>query len=242
LSLKPSKCKIGFGTVNFLGHTLNSNLIGPLQETIEKILEMPRPRIKQQVRSLLRLINFYRRYIPDCATLICLLTDLTRSRAPNRVEWGDKQEAAITKVKGVLSKEPILKLPDLHKEFTLQTDASDVGIGACLLQQHEGVKHPIVYASKKLLGRERNYPVGEREALAIVWAVQKMHKFLYGEHFILETDHRPLQYLNSAHSKSLRLMRWSLALQPYHFTIRYIRGEDNFCADYLSRGCAADTE
>ena len=104
------------------------------------------------------------------------------------------------------------------------------------------VKHPVLYASKKLLGRERNYPVGEREALAIVWAVQKMHRFLYGQHFVLETDHRPLQYLNSSHSKSPRLMRWSLALQPYHFTIRYIRGEDNFCADYLSRGCAADTE
>jgi len=62
---------------------------------------------------------------------------------------------------------------------------------ACLLQQHEGVKHPVLYASKKLLGREHNYPVGEREALAIVWAVQKMHRFLYGQHFVLETDHRP---------------------------------------------------
>ena len=143
---------------------------------------------------------------------------------------------------GSLIKKIILKLPDLDKEFILQTDASDVGIGACLLQQHEGDKHPVLYASKKLLGRVRNYPVGEREALTIVWAVQKMHRFLYGQHFILETDHRPLQYLNSAHSKSARLMRWSLAQQPYHFTIRYIRGEDNFCADYLSRGCAADTE
>ena len=187
----------------------------------------------------LGLINFYRRYIQDCATLISPLTGLTRNRAPNRVKWGDKQEAAFTKVKGVLSKQPILKLPDLDKEFILQTDASNVGIGACLLQQHEGVKHPVLYASKKLLGRERNYPVGEREALA---TVQKMHRFLYGKHFVLETDHRPLQYLNSAHSKSPRLMRWSLPLQTYHFTIRYIRGKDNFCADYLSRGCAADTE
>jgi len=88
--------------------------------------------------------------------LISPLTDLTRSRATNRVEWGDKQEAAFTKVKEVLSKKPILKLPDLDKQFILQTDASDVGIGACLLQQH-GVKHPVLYASKKLLGRERNY-------------------------------------------------------------------------------------
>jgi len=136
----------------------------------------------------------------------------------------------------------MLKLPDLHKEFILHTDVSDVGIGACLLQQHEGVKHPVLYASKKLLGRERNYPVGKHEALAIVWTVQKLHRFVYGQHFVLETDHRPLQYLNSVHSKSPRSMRWSLALQAYHFTIRYIRGEDNFSADYLSRGCAADTE
>ena len=74
-------------------------------------------------------------------------------------------------MKEVLSKEPILKLPDLDKEFILQTHASDVGIGACLLQQHEGVKHSVLYASKKLLGRERNYPVGEREALSIVMAL-----------------------------------------------------------------------
>jgi len=108
-------------------------------------------------------------------------------------------------------------LPDLNEEFILQTDSSDVGIGACLLQQHEGVKHPVLNASKKLLGRERNYSVDEREALAIVWAVQKMHRFLYGQHFVLETNHRPLQYLNIARSKSPRLMSWSLALQPYHF-------------------------
>jgi len=89
---------------------------------------------------------------------------------------------------------------------------------------------PAYYSSMKglntpssTLGRERNYPAGEREALAMVWAVQKVHRFLYGQHFVLETDHRPLQYLNSAHSKSPRLMRWSLALRPYHFTIRYIR-------------------
>ena len=204
LSLKPS---IGFGTVNFLGHTLNSNFIGPLQEAIGRILEMPRPITKKQVRSLLGLINFYRRYIPDCTTLISPLTDLTRSRAPNRVEWGTRRKQLSRRWRK--SKESILKLPDLDKEIILQTDASDVGIGACLLQQHEGVKHPVLYASKKLIERERNYPVGEREALVILWAVQKTHWFLYGQHFVLETDHRPLQYLYSAHSKSPRLVRWT---------------------------------
>ncbi len=67
-----------------------------------------------------------------------------------------------------------------------------------------------MYASRKLLDREQNYAVGEREALAIVWAVSKFTRFLYGRHFTLESDHRPLQYLNSSNSKSPRLMRWSL--------------------------------
>jgi hypothetical protein len=235
LSLKPSKCKIGFDSVDFLGHTLKTDFIGPQSETVGKILTMSRPQTKRQCRSLLGLINFYRRYIPDCATLVAPISDLTKSKAPNKIEWGEIQESAFSKLKDILSSEPVLKLPDLQREFILQTDASNLGIGACLFQEHNGKKHPVLYASKKLLDREQNYSVGEREALAIVWAVSKFHRFLYGRHFILESDHRPLQYLNSTDSKSPRLMRWSLALQPYRYTVKYIRGENNFCADYLSR-------
>jgi hypothetical protein len=151
------------------------------------------------------------------------------------VEWGLKQEAAFDEVKRILSSEPILKLPDLSKEFILQTDASNIGIGACLMQEYDGIRHPVRYASKKLLAREQNYSVGEREALAIVWAVSKFHQFLYGQHFILESDHRPLEYISSTHSSNPKVMRWSLALQPYRYTVRYIRGSDNIIADYLSR-------
>jgi hypothetical protein len=239
LTLKPSKCKIGFGQVDFLGHTLTSDFIGPQTETVGKILHVARPHTKRQCRSLLGLVNFYRRYIPHCAEIIAPLTDLTKGKASNTVAWGQDHENAFTKVKEILSSEPILKLPDVKKDFMLQTDASDRGIGACLFQEHEGVMHPVLYASKKLLDRERNYSVGEREALAIVWAVQKFHRFLYGRHFVLESDHRPLQYLSTSDQKSPRLMRWSLALQPYRYTVKYIRGTDNFCADYMSR-CMSD--
>jgi hypothetical protein len=235
LSLKPSKCKIGFDAVDFLGHTVKTDFIGPQSETVGRILKMARPQTKRQCRSLLGLINFYRRYIPDCATLIAPISDLTKSKAPNTVEWGEPQESAFVRIKDILSSEPILKLPDLEKDFILQTDASNLGVGACLLQEHNGRKHPVMYASRKLLDREQNYAVGEREALAIVWAVSKFTRFLYGRHFTLESDHRPLQYLNSSDSKSPRLMRWSLALQPYRYTVKYIRGKDNFCADLLSR-------
>jgi hypothetical protein len=235
LSLNPSKCKIGYDTVNFLGHVIHTDFIGPQSETVGRILSMNQPKTKRQCRSLLGLINFYRRYIPDCATIVTPISDLTKNKAPNNVEWGEAQETAFKRLKEILSSEPILKLPDLNKDFILQTDASNLGIGACLFQEHEGKKHPVLYASKKLLEREQNYSVGEREALAIVWGVSKFHRFLYGRHFVLESDHCPLQYLNTSDSKSPRLMRWSLSLQPYRYTVKYIKGVDNVCGNYLSR-------
>jgi len=139
---------------------------------------------------------------------------------PNVVKWGDKQEDTFTKIKECLSSEPILKLPDLNREFVLQTDASNQSLGGCL---NGGVKHPVFYASKKLIAREQNYSVGERKALAIIWAVKKFHRYLYGHHFTLESDRRPLEYLQASHFQNPRITRWSLALQPYRYTVKYIR-------------------
>jgi len=113
------------------------------------------------------MINYYRRYIPNCAEITAPLTELTKGRAPNVVKWDDRQESAFKEVKWVLSNEPILKLPDLNREFILQTDASNQSLGGCLLQEYDGIKHPVFYASRKLIQREQNYSVGEREALAM---------------------------------------------------------------------------
>jgi len=174
--------------VNFLGHTLQKNSYGPQVETVGRILNTRHPKTKKECRSLLGMINFYWRYIPNYAEIIAPITELTKNRAPNNVEWRDTQEKAFSEIKRLLSDEPILKLPDLNQEFILQIDASNQSIGGCLLQIHEGVKHPVLYASKKLIPRQQNYSVGEREALAIIRAVKKFHRYLYGQHFTLESD------------------------------------------------------
>ena len=96
--------------------------------------------------------------------------------------------------------------------FVLRTDASMVGVGAVLLQEEEGRLFPVCYASRKLLDREKNYSAMERECLGIVWGVRKFTNHLYGKKFLLQTDHGPLEYLNSAKFANGRIMRWSLCL------------------------------
>ena len=127
-------------------------------------------------------------------------------------------------------------MPDVSQPFILQTDASHLGIGAVLLQEDSaGEKRPIAFASRKLQPKETRYSTIEKEYLAIVWGTAKFQEYLYGTEFILETDHRPLQYLRQAKFQNVRVMRWALALQPYRFLLRAIRGRDNVGADCLSR-------
>ena len=162
------------------------------------------------------------------------LTGLTKKGQPEKLRWEEAQNRAFETLKAHISCPPVLRLPDFSREFVLQTDACNDGIGGILLQEEDGIKHPIAYASKKLLPRERNYSTIEKECLAIVWA-QKFQNFLFGKPFALETDHQPLQYLGKAQFQNGRLMRWALALQPYRFTIRAIKGKYNVGADLLSR-------
>lgn len=153
----------------------------------------------------------------------------------NIVEWGEAQDISFHKLKQCVSKEPILRLPDFQKTFYVQTDASNYGIGAALLQEGEGKKFPVAFASKKLLPRERAYSVIERECLAIVWAIQRFQTYLYGKEFVILTDHEPLSYINSSRMVNGRIMRWSLFLQNYKFRVQMIKGSENMVADYLSR-------
>ena len=236
LTLKPKKCSIGYGKIDFLGHTLRGDSISPKVESIDKIADMPRPQNKKQVRSFLGAVNYYRKFIPHCAELMAPLSDQTKKQMPNMLEWNPILEKSFKELKEALAETPILKLPDLNKEFVIQTDASGVGLGCVLLQNHDGVNHPVAYASRKLVDRERRYSVEERECLAIMWGIEKFDRYLFGKQFVIETDHCGLQYMKEGRMKNARVMRWSLALQNYCFRVNYIKGCNNVISDYLSRG------
>ena len=235
LTAKPSKCFLCFRSVECLGHVVGHNELRLNPDKVKVISEAQRPCTKKQVRSFLGLIGFYRKFVPNFAAIACPLTDLTKKGQPQKVAWGESQEKAFLALKKALCSSPILKLPEVDKEFVLQTDASDIGIGAVLLQEEDGAKKPVAYASRKLKKAELSYATIEKECLAIVWAILKFSRFLYGQQFVLETDHQPLLYLNRSKVANARLMRWALMLQPYRFRIVAIAGKDNVGADYLSR-------
>ncbi|CAC5382680.1 Retrovirus-related Pol polyprotein from transposon 297,Retrovirus-related Pol polyprotein from transposon 17.6 [Mytilus coruscus] len=149
--------------------------------------------------------------------------------------WEDIHEKAFSSLKNALVQAPVLKLPNFSQVFILQTDASDKGIGAILLQDEGNIRLPVSYASRKLKASERNYSTIEKECLAILLAISTFERYLYGKQFILETDHQPLIYLQKFKIANARLMRWSLLLQPYRFRIVAIKEKDNVGAEFLSR-------
>ena len=235
LTAGPSKCFMAFNEIKYLGFALGNNCLSPLDEKIRAVIDMPLPNTKKQLRSFLSSVSFYRKFIPNLSDIVAPIQELLKKYSSNTLIWTDLQKERMDLLKAKLSHPPILALPDYSKVFYLRTDASDTGLGAVLLQSHDGVLKPIAYASRSLLDREKRYAVIEKECLSIVWAVEKFKTYLYGKDFVLQTDQQPLTYLRNMRNGNNKLMRWSLSLQPYSFTLDYIKGSDNVGADFLSR-------
>ena len=234
LTAKPSKCVFGAESVEFLGHYIGRDWITVNEDNLEKIRTARRPTTKNEVRLFLRLANYHRAHISTFATVAAPLTDLMRKGQPNKIRWGQAQEKAFGSLQDFLLKRPILKLPDHSKPFILRTDASNCGLGAAFMQQHDEKLYPVAYASKKLAPAETKYSTLEKECLGIVWGITKLRLYLAGKPFILQTDHQLLAYINKIKYQNDRITRWALALLGYDYTVQDIPGKDKIAADYLS--------
>ena len=235
LTAGPAKCFLGFDSINYLGYTLGQNAIRPPPERVSAIRKITLPTNKSQLRSFLGSVNFYRKFIPNVSFFTGPLSDMLKKNSPNVLPWTPALEDKFFHLRDALSEDPVLVLPNRTNPFVLRTDASNDGVGAVLLQEVENVLRPVSYASRKLLDRERKYSAIEKECLAVVWALQHFAFYLKGKEFILQTDHQPLTYLRNMQNNNGRLMRWTLTLQSYEFTIQYIPGKENVLADLLSR-------
>ena len=241
LQLKLAKCEFGKEAIRFCGHLVSRTGRQPDRDhsKVTAIVNCRRPESLRDLRSFLGAINFFRDYIPRLARIAAPLYRLTSKGTGNRFVWGEVEDKAFVSLRNHLARAPVLTHVnwDISEfPFTLATDASQSGIGACLLQrQSDGSLRPVCYMSRGLLKSERNYATTQREALAIVWAVQALRPYLQAGTFTLRSDHKPLKYLVDSKSASESLNRWFLSLSEYAFKIEYVQGKDNVVADFLSR-------
>ena len=228
---------------HYLGHVIGRGQIKPDPKKVQAVRDYPTLVTKKDVRAFLGLTGYFRRFIPQFATLAAPLTDLTRKGKPDKVEWNMPCETAFRKKKDMLQGSAVLKVAEPDHPFILQTDASDRGLDAVLSQKTaDGVEFPVAYASRKLFPREINYSVIEKECLTIVWALKIFHTYLYGRNFTIETDHQPLAWLHRMKNTNVRLTRWTHLIQPYYFTLKHRSGSQNGNADGLSRGPSVDKD
>ena len=231
------KCEFGKGQVTYLGHLVGRGSVRPRQAKVQAIVDLPTPTTKRQLMRLLGMSGFYRRFVPNFADVVAPLTNLLKKNV--KFVWTPECQSAVEKVKVILSCEPVLKAPDFSVPFRLATDASDLGIGAVLLQaDSQGIEKPVAYYSKKLNPHQRLYSTIEKEALALVSAIQHFEFYVAGsqKELLVYTDHNPLVFVEKFKGKNQRLFRWSLVLQPYNLVIQHLPGKLNVIADALSRG------
>ncbi len=227
LTIRPDKCALAKPETQYLGFVLGHGVIRPQVGKVEAIKTAGRPETKKQVRAFLGLIGWYRKFIPNFSARAITLTNLTKKTQPNKLIWTEDCEKAFNDLKAALCQEPVLQSPDFEKMFTVQTDASQHGIGAVLLQEEQGQLKPVLYISRKLLPREVNYSTVEKECLAVKWTLDSLRYYLLGRKFRLETDHRALAWLGHMRDTNARITRWFLAMQPFDFEVLYRSGSQN---------------
>ena len=235
MTIKLSKCQFAKQKVEYIGHLVGSGQRSVVAEKITPILSIPQPRNKKLLRSFLGMCSFYRAYIRDFAEISVPLTNLTRKGSPDKITFNQVEVKSFEGLKEALGKATTLYSPSSEKPFVIRTDASDYAVGAVLAQTNEDQEFPIAFASAKLTGAQLNWSTIEKEAYAIIYALQKFDYLIFGREIHLYTDHNPLQYLAISAPKSAKLTRWALSLSRYNIRVHHTAGVDNVTADCLSR-------
>lgn len=228
------KCVFGRERLTYLGHVISPSGIEPDHNKIQAVLNRKAPKCLKELRTFLQTCSWFRKFIPEFSATARPLTELTKKN--RKWVWETEQVQAFELLKQKLSTAPILIQPDWKELFVLRTDASAYALGAVLLQGSEPKEErPIEYASRLLTTAERNYNTTEREALAVVWALEKFRGYIEGAEVHIATDHQPLRWLMSLKTPSGRLARWAMKIQGYNLDIQYCPGKANVIADTLSR-------
>ena len=229
--LNIDKCRIRQPRLKFFGNYLTQNGLEPDPDKVAAITKMEPPKSSAELQTLLGMANYLGRFTRSLSTITAPLRQLLKKDVP--FEWHHEHQKAFEKLKSAITSSETLAYFDPQKDIVLQTDASKGGLGCALLQDGR----PVAFASKTLTTTEQNYANIEREMLAVVFALERFHHYVYGRHVTIESDHKPLESITRKGLKSAppRLMRMLLRIQRYDFEVKYTPGKQMLVADHLSR-------
>ena len=239
LKINLAKCEFGRTTIDFLGHTISANKIEPFTSKCSALANFPRPRTQREFKRFLGMINYYNRFISNCASILSPLYALVKpakSGRPIKLQWTTDAEKAFNSARNQLTSKVSLALPQANAKTSIATDASDSGLGAVLQQEIDNEWKPIAFFSKKLTAAESKYSAFDRELLAVYSAIKHFRYFIEGRDFHIFSDHKPLTTVFSVNKSSYspRQFRHIDFISQFTTDIRYIKGTANTTADALS--------
>ena len=229
--LNRDKCAFRKSEVIFYGHSFSAEGIKAAPQKINAIKTMQPPENPSEVKSLLGMAQYVSRFIPNYATITAPFRALTHQNSVWK--WEIEEETAFRKLQNELTSDRVMAYFDPTKSTKVLVDASPTGLGAILMQDGKVIS----YGSRALTDVESRYSQTEREMLAVVWATEHYHLYLYGAKFAVITDHKPLLRIFKSHKPtSSRIDRWKLRLMSYNYEIIYRPGKDDANpADFISR-------
>ena len=241
------KCQFGTTELSFLGHHVSAAGISPLASAVDAIVNFVRPEKQRALRRYLGMINYYHRFIPNCADKLTPLNQLLTAANEGHtrmspksyfdLKWNESANSAVIESKQILSNATLSVHPDHTAPLNITCDASVFAGGGVLQQYINNVWQPLSFFSKKLTPVETCYSAFDRDLLAVYATNRHFRHNLEGRYFLVNTDHKPLTFVMSSVTErpSLRQTRQLAFIAEFTTDIRYVKGETNFVADALSR-------
>ena len=236
IRLNQQKFKLRRISIEFMGHRLTENGLKADSEKLAAIDNMPPPVDVKGIQRLLGMATYLAKFVPNFSEVTAPLRSLLDKDA--EFYWDTTVHGlTLERLKSLLRSATVLQFFDLKLPTTVQCDSSQNGLGACLLQNGR----PVAYASRALTQTEQRYAQIEKENLAILFALEKFHTYVYGRQVTVETDHKPLIsiFKKTLTSAPRRLQRMLLRLQNYTFDLIFKPGTEVIVADTLSRAYPA---